>query len=344
MSEIEFSSPEDQINYAIKLIIEAYENKSKIYENEIKQLNEEINQKDFKIEEFNKKYLQLEKEKEILEENVARILEENNYLVEIINNLTNENKKLEKFKVSILESIENNEIKTDNSKLTTLSESNKAKLNKNNTNFLSNLTFSKLNNTNKIYIPNSCSESVTDSDHKLTKVSFKRNEMKNVKYSLESSELSSIKINKELNVDNLIEKLNSSINNKAKLSNGDDEFKILQIKSSQKIPELKKKSKEKIEIQSLREDSYENENNLESSCKNNSYTDNSNQYIFSSNFFAECRMTLKKKEYAKIIEILKLCNNNKIEKEETLISIEKILSKYEKLKSDFKKIFYPNNE
>ena len=59
MSEIEFSSPEEQINHAIKLIIEAYENRSKIYENDIKQLNEETNQKDFKIEEFNKKYLHL---------------------------------------------------------------------------------------------------------------------------------------------------------------------------------------------------------------------------------------------------------------------------------------------
>ena len=101
----------------------------------------------------------------------------------------------------------------------------------------------------------------------------------------------------------------------------------------------KKKKHQKVEIKSLREDSIEAENNLDSFSDSRKESDKSNQYLFSSNFFTECRMNIKANEYSKIIDILKLCNNNKIEKEDALNRIDRILDKYDKLKKDFRKIF-----
>jgi hypothetical protein len=55
----------------------------------------------------------------------------------------------------------------------------------------------------------------------------------------------------------------------------------------------------------------------------------------------ECRAKLKAEEYCKIIETLKLSNNNKIEKSEVFSRIELILQNNSTLLNEFK-ILFPN--
>lgn len=68
-------------------------------------------------------------------------------------------------------------------------------------------------------------------------------------------------------------------------------------------------------------------------------TDKSNQYALSSKFFNKCRSILTKEEYSNILEILKLCNTNKINKTDTFKNIELILQPYDNLLKDFKYVF-----
>jgi len=56
-------------------------------------------------------------------------------------------------------------------------------------------------------------------------------------------------------------------------------------------------------------------------------------------FFKNCKKTIGEKEYKKLIEIVKLFNLKKINKEETFNQINNLLTKYPKLANEFKVLF-----
>ncbi len=75
--EIDIAKNKEQLEYGIKLIIDAYENKGIIYENDIKILLEESEQKDNKIRELFSAIQELTKERDFYKNNFEKYAEDN---------------------------------------------------------------------------------------------------------------------------------------------------------------------------------------------------------------------------------------------------------------------------
>jgi hypothetical protein len=144
-------------------------------------------------------------------------------------------------------------------------------------------------------------------------------------------------------IDNLIDKLNDSINQKIysnDIENGFNAYRkdfnnpatALSRQNYELCTPVKKDKKNNKSKQSY-EISSQNDNEDDSK-------DKSAQYMLSSKFFNECRMVLKGDEYIKLIDSLKIYNSNKATKDVTFRKIEQILNGYDKLQKDFKNIFY----
>jgi hypothetical protein len=101
----------DQLDYGIKVIINAYENKTTLYEEDLQKLLEDNNRKDMKLKEFAKVNENNKKLIEQLESKLEEAVEENKYLSEYVKGMKKELKALEEFKASIFDSIKSNEYK-----------------------------------------------------------------------------------------------------------------------------------------------------------------------------------------------------------------------------------------
>jgi len=90
------------------------------------------------------------------------------------------------------------------------------------------------------------------------------------------------------------------------------------------------------------EDIKINENLMEENEKNKKIKDKKKVEgikLHSIMFFKNCKKTIGEKEYKKLIEIVKLFNLKKINKEETFNQINNLLTKYPKLANEFKVLF-----
>ncbi len=74
--EIDIAKNKEQLEYGIKLIIDAYENKGAIYENDIKILLEENEQKDLKIKELLSYVEEITKERDYFKNKYNKLNEE----------------------------------------------------------------------------------------------------------------------------------------------------------------------------------------------------------------------------------------------------------------------------
>lgn len=93
-------------------------------------------------------------------------------------------------------------------------------------------------------------------------------------------------------------------------------------------------------LSNIRNENYETIDKEVKDSQRYPYTINrSSQYLQSSQFFSECRNSIKKHEYDILIDTLKLFNKNEITKNEVLERIGKILESYPKLSRDFRNIF-----
>lgn len=375
-------NPDEQINYAMKLIINSYEMKTQMYEAEIRRLSEDYERKTSDLEQSVES---LTREKGILEEKLEGVINENKHLVEQLDLVTQENQKLERFKNSILISV--------NGSISGKSESNSItdRLSSNNLNMNAGSSF-KMNSNMSVGSPqNSHKNNFTG----YLNYNSNNPQNKKINLSIPIQNKSNLQDNKKQFSDNkiesLIEKLNESINNRIyseeddknnmnvfnnlnNFSKSEDKLnknmedvksKINKSYSNNKysspikneglgIPNMKKTSASHLknlnnrilytplEIESLPRDgpSFDEDRNSNSGEVN----EKSSQYIQSSKFFSNCRIKLKQEEYAKLIETLKKCNNNKIDKFEAFKQIEYLLksSNNNNLLSDFKSIFPTN--
>jgi hypothetical protein len=81
--DIDIAKNKEQLEYGIKLIIDAYENKGVIYENDIKILLEENEQKDMKIRELMGVLEELTKERDFYKNNYEKQNQDNRSILNI---------------------------------------------------------------------------------------------------------------------------------------------------------------------------------------------------------------------------------------------------------------------
>lgn len=224
-SNKQFENPDDQFNYAVNLLVNSYETKSEYLENQLRSLSEEY---DNKLQEYEKGFEKLTREKVNLQETVERYANETKSLIEKVEYLSEENKKLEKFKNSILNSINSNEssahiqtqsnlppkFKVDNgigqSSICNISSNNQQTIN--------------MNSTNSNYL------GLNQINHNSFNPNMKSAKNKSTERSKQTSNENSINCNytssgKDNRIDQLIEKLNDSINNRLYLPTDHSEMR-----------------------------------------------------------------------------------------------------------------------
>jgi hypothetical protein len=400
----QFENPDDQFNYAINLLVNSYESKSEIFDNQLRHLSEEYENK---LREYEKCLEKINSEKMNLEVTVERYANETKTLIDKVDYLTEENKKLEKFKNSILSSINSNEPLGQNNLPPKFKVDNGIGQGTLNTHTMN------LNNTNTNYLSHNFVQPVKSTKNKSTERSKQTSHDNSINCNYTST-------GKDNRIDQLIEKLNDSINNRLYLptdpsekgedrtrdkinfhtyTNTNNKFNDSDKKDNENesltgtgktfnIEDFKTKILNKNRPTSLNKPNYESEsgshtptliktfnsnrpistitktklklsggnfteNSMEersqmsqvsqaSQMSNRNEETKSSQYKMSSKFFSDCRNVLKQEEYTKLIETLRFCNNNKIDKFEAFNRIEQLLQGYDNLLRDFKFIF-PSN-
>jgi hypothetical protein len=313
----------EQIDFGIKAIINAYETKCAMYEEDLQKLLAENNKKDKQIKELSKLNDNHNKIMEQLQIKYEEAIEENKYLNDYLKNVKKEMKGLEEFKSSIVDSIKTNEFKGSFKGIVAAAESGSA----NDSGYLISKTLrnKKRSFANEISIEKS---NIIKPDVHTNFTNLYKNKLikDNDKFSFSDKR-----------IDNLIDKLNESINQKIysqndEIENGKDYCNELITKTKQyelSTP-IKKKSHKSSKY------SYESNTNIEDG---DSKGEKSKQYVLSSKFFNECRVVLKGDEYIKLIDVLKQYNSNKAGKDITFKKIEEILRNHNRLLKDFKEIF-----
>jgi hypothetical protein len=338
---------DQQLNYAINLIVNAYETKSENYELELKRI---IELYENKIKDLERNLEKSHRKREELENTIDKLVLENQTISLKYDEVVNENKKLENFKSSIFNSININELNSPpRSEKTKFPSPNILKSN-------------IFNFHNYAHNSNLSMHNKTERTNK-SKESYKENSN------------NSIGNNR---IESLIEKLNESINNRIQPGETEDPplTKRSKLKKGILSVDIENETKDylrkisltnentsngkKVHVPSLPIQKIKNSllnnyfvanmsksRNEDSNNKNyDSYENKQNKeektddYAISSKFFADCRVKLNEQEYSQLIHTLKLCNNNKIDKVEALKEIESLLINHQKLLKDFKTIFH----
>jgi hypothetical protein len=207
MSEIQTENPDEHLNYAIKLIINAYETKSQIFENELRRLNEELEQR---ANEYENNLRNLNKEKEYLEEKIEKEMKENKEYAQQIEIIINENKKLEKFKKSILVSINDNNtinvVKDNNTTYSSNKNLSSTPLTSNN----SRQESSFKNNITSLFVSKSFNKQISIKPIEIPKLK----EIYQYPQTIVRNTTNNTPVHKESRVESLIDRLNESINNR----------------------------------------------------------------------------------------------------------------------------------
>jgi hypothetical protein len=338
---------DQQLNYAINLIVNAYETKSENYELEIKKIVELYENK---VKELEKNLEKSNRKREELENTIEKLVLENQNISSKYEEVVKENKKLENFKSSIFNSININELNSPpRSEKTKFPSPNILKSNIFNFhNYAANSNLSMHNRTERT---------------NKSKESFKENSN------------NSIGNNR---IESLIEKLNESINNRIQPAETEDPplTKRSKLKKGILSVDIENETKDYLRKISIQNENVSNGKKIHvpslpiQKIKNNfannyfvanfsksrnedmnnkkfdSYETKQNkdekpdEYAMSSKFFSDCRVKLNEEEYSQLIQTLKLCNNNKIDKVEALKEIESLLTNHQKLLKDFKTIFH----
>lgn len=316
----------DQLQVGFKIIINAFENKINTFEKELNNLRDIIKNKNQKILEYEGLFEQMDRESKRNEDINCKVINENKYLYDLAEKLREENNKLSRFKNTIVNSVE---VDTDSNP---------------NLNYNSNMNSNIHSNTGNVFL--SSNNSYID-------------KIKSNKTSLVNSPISNYNSSNNDNIDCLINKLNINI---LDLSERDDhrinksnksmniEDKILDMKRRLKKGDTRGGVNNKIHANTYRGDKKQNSYYIEHDNNNNLDTDRdidpskrlenkSNQYILSSKFFNECKIVLKREEYDVLIDIIKQCNVNKLDKKETIKRVHDLLVNYPRLYQDFKLIF-----